>query len=101
MFRSSTLNIIRAYRYCSLCPDDGKSGCRHKKKQLYIYIYIYIDSAFVCITYIKEVMTIIVEKGWGLSDRAGNSGHPRPRDTVAAILHKADERSSPTTENLL
>jgi hypothetical protein len=32
---------------------------------------------------------------------AGNSGYPRLRDTVAAILQKAGARISPTTENLL
>ena len=38
-----------------------------------------------------------VEEGRGLSDRVGNFGYPRLRDTVTAILQKADERRSPTT----
>jgi hypothetical protein len=42
-----------------------------------------------------------IEERRGLSDRAGNFGYLCLRDTVAAILQKADERSSPTTENLL
>ena len=44
---------------------------------------------------------LLIEEGRGLSDRAGNFGYPRLRDTVAAIIQKADERSSPTTEHLL
>jgi hypothetical protein len=38
--------------------------------------------------------------GRGLSDRAGNSGYPRFGDTSAAILRKAGELSSSTTENM-
>jgi hypothetical protein len=34
-----------------------------------------------------------IEEGRGLSDRSGNFGYPRHRDTVAAILQKADESS--------
>jgi hypothetical protein len=41
------------------------------------------------------------EEGRGLLYRAGNFGYPRLRDTVAAVLQKAYERSSPTTEHLL
>jgi len=36
-----------------------------------------------------------------LSDRSGNSGYARLGDTGVAILQKAGELSSSTTENLL
>ena len=47
------------------------------------------------------MLRLYVEEWRELSDKSGNFGYPRLRDTVAAILQKADERSSPTTENLL
>jgi hypothetical protein len=50
---------------------------------VWIYIYIYI------------------QEGRGLSDRSGNSGYLRLGDTGAAILQKARELNSSTTENLL
>ena len=51
--------------------------------------------------WLGKAITWVLEEGRVLSDRAGNFGYPRLRDTVAAILQKADERSSPITENLL
>ena len=40
-------------------------------------------------------------EGRVLKDRSGNSGYPRLGDTGAAILQKACELISSTTENLL
>jgi hypothetical protein len=39
--------------------------------------------------------------GGGLSDMSGNSGYPRLGDTAAAVLQKAYELSSSSTEMLL